>query len=305
MTKATLDLGGIHAVLYAFFDASENLDRQAMRLQVELCLTAGVSGITALGLATEVAKLTAEERQAVMVWAAEDVAGRCPLGITIAGASVAEQVSMVRAAERAGAQWLILQPPPAGAYAASEYLDFFSRVMDETALPCAIQNAPQYLGRGLTADDIAGLLVRHPAMRVIKAEGSAIEVAALIERTAGRVAVLNGRGGLELPDVLEAGASGFILAPDAIDHAVRASRAFVAGDSARAAALHATAAPSISFVMQSIETLICYGKRLFAARTGLTVHDRAPALRPHAFGLACVARHAAALGPFPGTGVLR
>ena len=303
MTEAPLELRGIHAVLYAFFDAAERLDRQAMRRQVELCLTAGVSGITALGLATEVAKLTAEERREVMAWTAEDVAGRCPLGITIVGASVAEQIEMIRAAERAGADWLILQPPPAGAYAANEYLDFFSRVMSETALPCAIQNAPQYLGRGLTAEDVAGLLARHPAMRVIKAEGSAIELAALIERTAGRLAVLNGRGGLELPDVLEAGASGFILAPDAIDHAVRASCAFAMGDPARAAAIHAAAAPSISFVMQSIETLICYGKRLFAARAGLTVHDRAPALRPTAFGLACVARHAAALGPFAQVGL--
>jgi 4-hydroxy-tetrahydrodipicolinate synthase len=57
-------------------------------------------------------------------------------------------------------------------------------------------------------------------------------------------------------------------------------------------------APSIVFVMQSIETLICYGKRLFAARAGLAVHDRAPALHPTEFGLGLVARHAAALGPF-------
>ncbi len=298
MTDAPRDLSGVHAVLYALFDASERLDRQAMRRQVEICLTAGVSGITALGLATEVAKLTADERRRVMEWTAEDVAGRVPLGITIVGTSVAEQVSMVRAAEQSGADWLILQPPSAGAYAASEYLGFFSRVMRETALPCAIQNAPQYLGRGLTADDVADLLVRHPTMNAIKTEGTAIDVAGLIERTAGRLAVLNGRGGLELPDVLEAGASGFILAPDAIDHAVRALRAFVAGDPARTAALHATAAPSINFVMQSIETLICYGKRLFAARAGLTVHDRAPALRPTAFGLDCVTRHAAALGHY-------
>lgn len=296
MIQSALNLRGIHAVLYAFFDASERLDRQLMRRQVEICLAAGVSGITTLGLATEVAKLTAEEQRQAMAWATEDVAGRVPLGITIFGSSVAEQVSMVRAAERAGADWLILQPPMVGAYAANEYLDFFSRVMSETPLPCAIQNAPQYLGRGLTADDIAALLARHPAMHTIKAEGSAVEVAALIERTAGKLTVLNGRGGLELVDVLDAGAGGFILAPEAVDHAVRAMRAFAAGNPAEAASLHAAAAPSVTFVMQSIETLVCYGKRIFAARAGLTVHDRAPALRPTPFGLACVARHAEALG---------
>jgi 2-keto-3-deoxy-L-arabinonate dehydratase len=40
--------------------------------------------------------------------------------------------------------------------------------------------------------------------------------------------------------------------------------------------------------MQSLEHLICYGKRIFARRAGLTVHDRAPALRPTPFGLTLV-----------------
>lgn len=289
---------GIHAILYAFFDAEERLDRAAMRRQVEACLEAGVAGIAALGLATEVAKLGFDERRAVMDWVAEDAGGRVPVGFTIFGSSVAEQVAMVRAAEAAGAGWLILQPPAAGSYGAGEYLDFFSRVMEATALPVAIQNAPQYLGRGLSADDVARLMRRHANMTLIKAEGSAVEIERLIAATEGRLLVFNGRGGLEMIDSLRAGCSGFLLAPDTVDHAVAIQRLHEAGDEAAAAEAHARVAPSIVFVMQSIETLICYGKRLFAARAGLTVHDRAPALRPTGFGLDLVARHAAALGRF-------
>lgn len=288
---------GIHAVLYALFDRDEKLDRAAMRAQVEACLAAGVAGITALGLATEVAKLGFDERAMLMQWVAQDVAGRVPLGITITGQSVAEQIAMLRAAEAAGADWLILQPPLTGTYGAPEYLDFFSRVIDAAARPVAIQNAPQYLGRGLLADDIARLMQRHANLALIKAESSAVDIAELIARTSGRLAIFNGRGGLELIDNLRAGVSGFILAPDAIDHAVAAMRHFEQGDVAAAEEIYAQAAPSIVFVMQSIETLVCYGKRLFAARAGLDVHDRAPALRPTAFGLDCVARHAAKLGP--------
>ncbi|MGO1080079.1 dihydrodipicolinate synthase family protein [Inquilinus sp. CA228] len=289
---------GIHAILYAFFDAEERLDRAAMRRQTEACLEAGVAGIAALGLATEVAKLGFDERRAVMDWVAEDVGGRVPVGFTIFGLSVAEQVAMVRAAEAAGAGWLILQPPAAGSYGAGEYLDFFSRVMEATALPVAIQNAPQYLGLGLSADDVARLMRRHANMTLIKAEGSAVEIERLIATTEGRLRVFNGRGGLEMIDSLRAGCSGFLLAPDVVDHAVAIQRLHEAGDEAAAAAAYARVAPSIVFVMQSIETLICYGKRLFAARAGLTVHDRAPALRPTEFGLDLVARHAAALGAF-------
>lgn len=289
---------GIHAIVYALFDADERLDRAAMRRQVELCLEADVAGVCALGLATEVAKLGLDERRAVMDWVAEDAGGRVPLGFTVVGPSVAEQTALARHAERAGADWLILQPPAAGTYAAGEYLDFFARVMDATALPVAIQNAPEYLGRGLAAEDVARLMERHPTMTAIKAEGSAIEVERLRAATGGRLRVFNGRGGLELLDGLRAGCDGFILAPDVVDHAVRLVRLFDRGDDAGAARAYADLLPAIVFAMRSIETLVGYGKRLFARRAGLAVHDRAPALRPTDFGLSLVARHAEALGRF-------
>jgi len=48
------------------------------------------------------------------------------------------------------------------------------------------------------------------------------------------------------------------------------------------------------------ENLICYGKRLFGARAGLPIHDRAPAMRPSEVGLAMVERFASRLGRLPG-----
>lgn len=292
---------GIHAILYALFDADEKLDRQAMRRQTELCLGLGVHGMAALGLATEVSKLTQGERLAVMDWVAEDTGGRVPLAFTIYGSSVAEQIAQVRAAEAAKADWVILQPPMVGTFAASEYISFFGRVADATSLPVAIQNAPAYMGRGLSADDIRDLIDRHPNICLIKGESAAVDVERLIAVTAGRLPVLNGRGGLELIDNLLAGCIGMILAPDTIDHALRAYSLFTAGDEAGAEAAYRHVAPAIVFVMQSIEHLICYGKRLFGARAGLTIHDRAPALRPTRFGLELVERHAAGLGPYPAT----
>ena len=51
--------------------------------------------------------------------------------------------------------------------------------------------------------------------------------------------------------------------------------------------------------MQSIEALLSYGKRVMGLRTEIAIHDRAPALHPTDFGLACVAEHARRLGPWP------
>jgi 4-hydroxy-tetrahydrodipicolinate synthase len=276
---------GIHAVLYALFDAEERLDRAAMAAQMAYVRAAGADGVTVLGLATEVAKLSEAEKRQVIDWAAEDRHG-LPLSVTVTGNSVAEQVALARHAEAAGADWLILQPPLAGSYGAGEYLDFFARVGGAVSVPFAVQNAPQYLGRSLSAGDIAALADRCAGFTHIKAEGTAVDLAGLVAVAGDRLCVLNGRGGLEMTDCLRAGAAGFIVAPDVLPGVVACWRAWAAGDVAGAEAAYAGFLPAALFGMQSLEHLICYGKRIFGWRAGIAVHDRAPAIRPTEAGLA-------------------
>ncbi len=282
-----VSVGGIHAVLYALFDERERLDRAAMRAQVDYVRACGADGVTVLGLATEVAKLSEAEQRQVIDWAAEDRGG-LPLSVTVTGNSVAAQVELGRHAAAAGADGLILQPPLAGSYGAAEYLDFFARVGAEVGLPFAVQNAPQYLGRSLSEADVAALAARCPGFTHVKAEGTAVDLAALVEALGARLAILNGRGGLEMTDCLRAGAAGFIVAPDVLPGVVACWRAWCAGDVAAAEAAYAAFLPAALFGMQSLEHLICYGKRLFGLRAGIAVHDRAPALRPTEAGLAMV-----------------
>lgn len=289
---------GIHAIAFALFDAQERLDRAAMKRQTEICLGLGVHGMAALGLATEVSKLSLAERRTVIDWVAEDVAGKVPLAFTMFGGSVAEQVEQVKAAEAAKAGWVILQPPMVGSFGAAEYIRFFGRIAEATSLPVAIQNAPAYMGRGLSSEDIRELVRQHPNICLIKGEGPATDIQQLISVTEGRLPVMNGRGGLELADNLRAGCVGLLLAPDTIDYALRAYNRFLAGDAEGAEAAYREVLPAIVFIMQSIESLLCYGKRIFGARAGIEIHDRSPAQRPSAFGLDLVARYAEALGPY-------
>lgn len=274
---------GIHCVFYALFDADERLDRHAMAAQAAYVRRQGADGITVLGLATEVAKLTFGERESIIRWARADVPD-LPLSVTIAGNSVTEQLALIAVAEKAGADWLILQPPIAGVYGAAEYVDFFARVGGATRLPFAVQNAPQYLGRSLSDDDIVQLRARCPGFTQIKSETGAADLQALIARVGHDIAVLNGRGGLEMTDCLRAGVQGFIVAPDVLPGVLRCWQAWQAGDPVRAEAAYAAFLPAALFGMQSLEHLICYGKRIFGQRADITIHDRAPALRPSDFG---------------------
>ena len=89
---------GIYPMLYAFFDRHGELDRGAMRTQVQGALAQGVHGIAVGGLATETNKLSTEERATLMAWAVEDVAGQVPLSVTIAESNVKGQTAMAQLA---------------------------------------------------------------------------------------------------------------------------------------------------------------------------------------------------------------
>jgi len=287
---------GIYPILYAFFDAAGALDESAMRRQIRACVSNPCHGIAALGLATEVGKLTPDEKRRIIGWLAEDAGGKKPVAITVSGDTVDEQAELAAFAAGAGAQWLILQPPRDRTQPEGFYFDFFAEVMARTALPCAIQNAPEYLGVGLTPESIARLAGLRKNFVLLKGEGPAVHMRAVIEANPG-MAVFNGRGGLELLDNLRAGCVGMVIGVDSFDWQARAFDAYCAGNLEHAEIAYRTLLPGVVFMMQSIDHLICYGKRIAGHRLGLDVHDRAPALAPTGFGLECAARFAHALGP--------
>jgi 4-hydroxy-tetrahydrodipicolinate synthase len=104
---------------------------------------------------------------------------------------------------------------------------------------------------------------------------------------------------MEFPDVMAAGCVGMIPSVESCHLQVRLFELLTSGrteDAAEARLLYARLAPLIMFLMQSVGQFLCYGKRLTAAQIGVeTVHDRAPAQAPTAFGLACMAEHARVL----------
>ena len=297
---AAVDFAGIWPIVYAFFDGRDRLDRQALERQVEACIAAGADGIAALGLATEVAKLSTTERNTLLRWLIEAVRGRLPVAITVFGESEADQIDVACEAAAQGAAWVILQPPPRRPLPEADLLTFFGKVIDACPLPAAIQNAPDYLGVGLADDAIRRLRDAHQNFLLLKGEGSAVSIRRTIDALKGEIAVFNGRGGLELPDILRAGCAGMIPAPELVDVHVAIWRATQQGDWAEADRLHRAVLPLIVFVMQSIPHMIAYGKRAAARRLGLPdVHDRMPGDLPTPFGISLLDRLLAELPPLP------
>ncbi len=291
---------GIYPILYAFFDRDGAPLREPIVAQVEAAVRHGAHGVAVLGLATETNKLAERERRQIMAWTAEAVEKRLPLAVTVAEPSVHGQVEFIRAAQAAGADWVILQPP-AGGFAEPEYIRFFGAVAERVDLPVALQNAAQFLGVGLSNAGLKTLHRNHPNVCLLKGEAPAHVIRRTIEETEGAYRVFNGRGGLELPDNLRAGCAGMIPAPECFDVQVGIYEAMTTGrreDEAEAETRYRSILPLVTFLMSSIDTFVCYGKRLTARRLGIEeVFDRAPCQQPSAFGLAMLERLGSALGP--------
>ena len=294
---------GVYPILYSFFDAAGQLDRAAMRRQVNGAIAAGAHGIAVMGLATEVAKLDVNERRRVIEWVGEDIAGRVPFAVTVGEGSVPGQIEFVKAAVDAGADWSILQPPPIQGVPEIEYVRFLGAVADKSEIPLAVQNAPGLMATSLSNNALKALNKQHSNVCLLKGEGPATYLKQLMEDTDGVFDIFGGMAGIQFPDSLRAGSVGLIPAVDLFDPQVRMYELLRKGTAeaiSEAETIHRELLPLIVFMMSSVENFIAYGKRLAAKRLGLdNGNARQPSVPVTEFGMQIMEHWAEHLGPFP------
>lgn len=290
------DWKGIYPILYAFWDQAGGLDREAMARQIEHCVAAGAHGIAVLGLVTEVHKMDVNERTRLVEMAADQIGGRRPFAVTVGEPSIEGQIAFARVAAGAGADWVILQPPPQPGITEDELIRFFGRVADAVSIDVGIQNNPVNMSVSLSIGGLVELNRRHGNIKLLKGEGYSVDIQQVIEGSNGAYRVFGGHGGIEFPALLRSGGVGLIPAPDFLHPQVRLFELWQEGsESSRAEAerIHRALLPAIVFMSRSIPGMLCYGKRLFARQAGIEqIFDRAPALAPTAFGLAEMHRFA-------------
>jgi len=288
---------GIHPMLYAFFDADGRIRADTIVPQVAAAVAAGADGVAVLGLGTEAGKLGRTERRALLETAIEAADGRLPVVATIAETNLPDMMDAAREAHAAGAAWLILQPPRPPASGA-DLIAIFGKVAEAVGCPVAIQNAPEFLGIGLTTGEIAQLHDRHPNVVAVKAECSALALGEMRDELGDRLRLLNGRAGLELTDNYRAGADGMIPGIETVDLQVAVARAMGDDDEDRAEALYRRLLPTLTFIMQGIAHFVLYGKLIAALRLGIDPGAaRLPSLTLSPRGEAWSRRLAADLGP--------
>jgi len=281
------NLKGIFPILYSFFNKNNSLDIKLMRDQISLINDIKSHGITCLGLATEVHKLDFNEKVKIIELMMEKCSGLIPTAVTIQANNFREYVKLINIAKSNKADWIILQPLLKNNITDKDCFDFFDQLIPFTInTVVGVQNAKEYLGVGLNSYHINKLYNKYSNFRAIKGEASSVFMQEEIKKYPKDLVVFNGRGGQEIIDNLTIGCRGIVPCLDGADKLIKIYEYFKLKKIDKAEKEYNKIIPVIVFIMQSIENLVCYGKRVCAYRMGIkNVYDRDPFLKPTDFGI--------------------
>lgn len=287
---------GVYPMLLAFYDQSGGLDPLGLKRQVDVAIACGCEGIAILGLGTDVNKLSLAERRTVIEVVSSHLNRRLPLSVTVAENTPGGQTEFAKFAVEHGADWIILQPPPAVEVDEQELIRFFGATIDRLSVPVGIQNAPMYLQIGLSNAGLTELHRRHPQLKIVKVEDDPLLIARLIQETQGEIDVFVGRDGMEMIDLLKAGAAGLIPGFESCDRIARSYQAFRTDDLTTAWKEYREVESGIVFLERSINHYVTYAREIAARRLGIEpiVHRLPKPLSP--LGIEIAARTAEELG---------
>jgi dihydrodipicolinate synthase/N-acetylneuraminate lyase len=281
MTIDIRRIGGILPVLYSFFDADGSLRPGAFAAQTAHAMEAGAQGVILFGFVTQFYRLSAPEKRAALAETAAALDGRGLLGVTIMDANEAAQIALVREAEAAGADFLILQPPLAPPGCNPDWRFMIETVARATGLPVTIQNAA-VAGTSLSSSDIVALGRALPNLVGVKAETSSTDIARFARDHGDRFRVLTGNWGVEYPFFARNGAHGLIPAPNFVPEQVAQHAALTRGDLEEAHRIHCRILPLMQFLRErpTVEEQLLLGKHALSRRIGLSpCAGRAPGPR--------------------------
>jgi 4-hydroxy-tetrahydrodipicolinate synthase len=235
--------GSIPPLVTPFRDG--DVDYATYARLVDRQIAGGSHGIVVNGTSNEQSTLTVVERKKLVEVAVKTAAGRVPVVAAAGSRSHADTVTLTKAAEKAGADALLILTPPFIRPPQRAMAEYFIDIAKRTELPVMIDHIPGRHIRGcaavnITVDTVARIAEEAPNLVGIRhAVNDLTLVTELLVRIGPEFRVHVGLEDLSLP-MLAVGARGLMnavgnLAPDKI---AALYEKCAAGDLAGAKALH-------------------------------------------------------------------
>ncbi len=229
---------GVYSVLPTPFLGNTDIDQASLRRVVDLAIGAGVDGLTALGVTSEVARFTEAERAQVLDVVLSQVAGRVPVVAGTTAEGLRTCIEFSRQAKAAGAAMVMVSPPRMLKLNSDSVLGHYKALADAVDLPIVVQDYPPISGFAMEPALLARIAKEVPRARVIKLEdpptpfktSRILDAAKAQDVPAGSVSIFGGLGGVFLLEELLAGAAGAMTGFAYPEVLVQIVRKFKAGD---------------------------------------------------------------------------
>ncbi|MGW4929854.1 4-hydroxy-tetrahydrodipicolinate synthase [Agromyces sp. NPDC004153] len=164
----TSQLRGVLTALTTPFGPDESIDVAALRRVVDRSIEAGVDGVVAAGSTGEVGALSSDERRELIDTVIDHTAGRVPVIAQTGATSTSEAIRLSRAAQRSGADVLMLITPYYEPLSTAETVVYLTDVAEAVDLPVMLYNIPSVTGVNLDPDTVRALASDVENIRYIK-----------------------------------------------------------------------------------------------------------------------------------------
>ncbi|HNR31358.1 MAG TPA: dihydrodipicolinate synthase family protein [Candidatus Hydrogenedentes bacterium] len=268
--KTLLQLRGIITVLNTPFTDADRIDVAGLRVNVLNAIDAGVAGFLAPAMASEVDKLSMEERETIVATIVDAVAGRVPV---IGGASAPTSEARRELGRRLiglGCDGILVS------------ISFEDERQYARDLRAVADLAPPFLmvqdwdanGPGVPVPLIARLFEEVEAFRSLKIETvpAGVKYSAVLEATGGRLHVSGGWAVMQMIEALDRGVHAFM--PTGMHRIyTRIYSLYAGGRRDEARALFDRLLPVLAFSNQHLDISIHFFKRLMHGQ-GVYAADR-------------------------------
>ena len=206
-----MQLEGVYSVLPTPFQPNGDLDEASLRRVIDLFISAGVNGVTALGVTGEVARLDDSERRRVLEVVVEHGQGRIGVVAGTTSEGTRTCIAYSRHAHEVGATAVMVSPPRMPKLNSEAVVRHFKALADAVDIEIVVQDYPPISGFTMEPALLARIAREIPRARTIKLEDppTPFKTSRIIE-AAGDTAVriFGGLGGVFLLEELLAGATG-------------------------------------------------------------------------------------------------
>jgi 4-hydroxy-tetrahydrodipicolinate synthase len=265
--KTRYVLDGIVPILQTPFAEDGALDVLSLQRLTDHVIQAGAAGAIYPAVASEVSKLSPEERQAGAAAVLARALGRIPVFVGVSASHVEDCVALARHAQAHGAAGILVQAPQSMAGDAGRLREFFHRLAAGTDLTLMIQDL-DWQGGGMPLELIQELFEELPSFRCIKVETvpAGPKYSRILVATGGRLHVSGGWAVTQMLDGLERGVHAFMPEGSMVATYRAILGRFAAGDRQGAQGLFERLLPILAFSNQYIDISVQFFKRLLVAK---------------------------------------